>query len=54
MKRKIFRHPTAGRLTLHYASLRPDAVADDVIVVLYVPEARSFDVVRRLLSESVE
>jgi transcriptional regulator with XRE-family HTH domain len=50
LKRKIFTHATAGRLALHYASLRPQAVADDVTIVLYVPVADSFEAVKQLVS----
>lgn len=48
LRHKVFRHPTAGRLTLHYATMKPDA-ADYVSVVLYVPVAESFDAVRSLV-----
>ena len=48
LKRKTFSHPTAGVLTLHYTTMKPAGVVDDVSIVLYVPVTQSFDAVCQL------
>lgn len=49
VKLKTFVHPTAGPLRLHYASMRPDSMVDDVSIVIYAPVAESFGAVRSLV-----
>lgn len=45
---KVFNHPTAGRIEMEYATFKPDAAADDVRLVLYVPRSSSMRAVQRL------
>ena len=53
IKHKMFNHPIAGRLTFHYAGMKPDWVADDLLLIVYAPAAESLETVRTLTSKAL-
>jgi transcriptional regulator with XRE-family HTH domain len=49
---KTFMHPRTGRIVMDYATLKPDAAADDVRLVLYVPRPEFVTAVRGLTKDA--